>query len=132
MESPNLQFSRITEFAITPCKASSGAAGYDLFSAHHGIIPKRGKAKFFTDLRVKIPAGSYGRIAPRSGLASKSSIDVGAGVIDEDFRGNVAIILFNHGNEDFQVHAGDRIAQLICQKIFYPTLEEIVTKELLI
>jgi dUTP pyrophosphatase len=58
------------------------------------------------------PAGTYGRIAPRSGLAWKNSIDVGAGVIDEDYRGNVGVILFNHGDKDFDIKAGDRVAQV--------------------
>ena len=68
--------------------------------------------------------GCYGRIAPRSGLAHKNFIDVGAGVIDSDYRGNVGVILFNFGEQDFEVKKGDRIAQLICEKIEYPDLIE--------
>ena len=56
-------------------------------------------------------------LAPRSGLAWKNSIDVGAGVIDYDYRGNVGVILFNLGDVDFEVKKGDRIAQLILEKI---------------
>ncbi|XP_073921992.1 deoxyuridine 5'-triphosphate nucleotidohydrolase, mitochondrial isoform X3 [Castor canadensis] len=63
--------------------------------------------------------------APRSGLAAKHFIDVGAGVIDEDYRGNVGVILFNFGKEKFEVKKGDRIAQLICERIFYPEIEEV-------
>lgn len=72
-----------------------------------------------------ISSGCYGRIAPRSGLAWKNHIDVGAGVIDEDYRGNIGVVLFNHSNEDFKVIKGDRIAQLICQRIEYPVLQEV-------
>ena len=64
-------------------------------------------------------------IAPRSGLAAKHFIDVGAGVIDEDYRGNVGVVLFNFGKEKFEVKKGDQIAQLICERIFYPETEEV-------
>ena len=62
---------------------------------------------------MALPPGCYGRIAPRSGLALKKLIDVGAGVIDADYRGEVGVILFNFGKEDFVVNMGDKIAQLI-------------------
>lgn len=62
-----------------------------------------GKASIGTDLQVQIPRGYYGRIAPRSGLAIKKFIDVGAGVVDSDYRGHLSVILFNFGTEDFQV-----------------------------
>lgn len=80
-----------------------------------------------TDIAIAIPYGFYGRvgiavifiivIAPRSGLAWKSFIDIGAGVIDSDYRGNVGVVTFNHGDKDFQVNKGDRIAQLIIEQI---------------
>lgn len=93
--------------------------GYDLSSAYDTIVPKRGKAIVKTDLAVAIPWGTYARIgkqpssssilsmmkrddpvfsiiAPRSGLAVKNFIDVGAGVVDYDYRGNVGVVLFNH------------------------------------
>lgn len=78
-----------------------------------------------TDLAVEVPAGCYGRVAPRSGLAAKHHIDVGAGVIDEDYRGNVGVVLFNHGAEPFVVQRGDRIAQLICERCVLPELLEV-------
>lgn len=71
-----------------------------------------------------IPSGCYGRVAPRSGLAVKNFIDVGAGVVDSDYRGNVGVVLFNFSDEDFQVKKGDKVAQLICEKIEYPELIE--------
>lgn len=58
-----------------------------------------------------------GRIAPRSGLASKNFIDVGAGVIDADYRGQVKILLFNHSEVDFEVKEGDRVAQLVLERV---------------
>lgn len=72
-----------------------------------------------------MPEGTYGRVAPRSGLAWKNFIDVGAGVIDQDYRGNVGVILFNHSDVDFDVKKGDRIAQLICERIAHPNVVEV-------
>jgi len=66
-----------------------------------------------------------GRIAPRSGLASKHFIDTGAGVIDADYRGQVKVLLFNHGASDFEVKEGDRIAQLVLEKICTPDVQEV-------
>ena len=71
------------------------------------------------------PAGCYGRVAPRSGLAWKKHIDVGAGVIDSDYRGNVGVVLFNHADQDLQVHHGDRIAQLILERIAIADVQEV-------
>lgn len=62
--------------------------------------------------------------APRSGLTWKHSIDVGAGVIDADYRGPVGVILFNHSDQSFEVKGGDRIAQMIIEKIMTPEVVE--------
>jgi dUTP pyrophosphatase len=66
-----------------------------------------------------------GRVAPRSGLASKNFIDTGAGVIDADYRGQVKILLFNHAETDYEVKEGDRIAQLVLERIYTPEVEEV-------
>src|SRR3954464_7327535 len=79
---------RLSPGAILPSRGSSGAAGYDLSSAKDVLIPARGKGLCPTDLSIALPEGTYGRVAPRSGLAWKNSIDTGAGVIDADYRGN--------------------------------------------
>ena len=65
-------------------------------------MPARGKAIVPTDLAIKLPLGTYGRVAPRSGLAVKNFIDTGAGVIDADYRGPVGVVLFNHSEVDFK------------------------------
>ena len=66
------------------------------------------------------------RVAPRSGLAAKSSVDVGAGVIDYDYRGEVFVLLINNHNENqFEVKKGDKIAQLILEKIHRPKIVEV-------
>jgi len=78
-----------------------------------------------TDLAIAVPVGTYGRVAPRSGLAAKFFIDTGAGVIDADYRGMVKVLLFNHADMDYQVKEGDRIAQLIIEKIYTPEILEV-------
>ena len=103
--------------ARLPTKGTSLAAGYDLSSAQQVTIPANGRALIQTDISMSVPKGTYGRIAPRSGLAVKHGITTGAGVIDADYNGPIGIVLFNHGNHDFHVQEGDRIAQLILEQI---------------
>lgn len=119
-----LHFAKLTDQAFAPVKGSALAAGFDLRSAYEYTVPARGKQLVMTDIQVQLPKGCYGRVAPRSGLAIKNFIDVGAGVVDEDYRGNLGVVLFNHSETEFRVARGDRIAQLICERIFYPELRE--------
>ncbi|XP_077247599.1 deoxyuridine 5'-triphosphate nucleotidohydrolase-like [Tasmannia lanceolata] len=120
-----LRVKKLSENAILPSRASSLSAGYDLSSATATVVPARGKALIPTDLSISIPEGTYARIAPRSGLAWKNSIDVAAGVVDADYRGPVGVILFNHSDIDFEVKPGDRIAQLIIERIMTPEVLEV-------
>ncbi|KAI3439635.1 Deoxyuridine 5'-triphosphate nucleotidohydrolase (dUTPase) [Psidium guajava] len=120
-----LRVKKLSDKAVLPSRASPFSAGYDLSSAAETKVPARGKALVPTDLSIAIPEGTYARIAPRSGLAWKHSIDVGAGVIDADYRGPVGVILFNHSDIDFAVNVGDRIAQLIIEKIMTPDVDEV-------
>ncbi|CAL5383589.1 unnamed protein product [Camellia sinensis] len=122
---PPLKVKKLSEKAVLPSRASPLSVGYDLSSATEIKVPARGKALVPTDLSIAIPQGTYARIAPRSGLAWKHSIDVGAGVIDADYRGPVGVILFNHSDADFEVKVGDRIAQLIIQVILTPDVVEV-------
>ena len=78
-----------------------------------------------TRLAISFPAGLYARIAPRSVLAIKRFINVGASVVDGDYRREVSVVLFNHGGQDFEVKMGDRIAQLILEKIDAPPMKEV-------
>ncbi|MCO5578208.1 hypothetical protein L7F22_032046 [Adiantum nelumboides] len=122
---PKLLVKKLSANAITPSRGSTFAAGYDISSAYDDVVPARGKALIKTDLSIAIPEGTYARLAPRSGLAWKHSIDVGAGVIDADYRGPVAVILFNLSDQDFVIKAGDRVAQLILEKIVTPDVLEV-------
>lgn len=119
-----LQIKRLSENAILPTRGSEYAAGLDLSSAEHLCIPPRSRALVKTDLSIACPPGTYARIAPRSGLAYKKGIDVGAGVIDADYRGPLGVILFNFGDDEFHITKGDRIAQLILEQIILPDVVE--------
>ena len=106
--------------AQAPVRAHDDDAGYDLFSAVDEIIPADEVAHIRTKIKIKLPPGCYGRIAPRSSLALSNSISVFGGVIDQGYRGEICVLLFNHGREPFEVKKGARIAQLICEKIATP------------
>ncbi|WWD09534.1 hypothetical protein V865_007661 [Kwoniella europaea PYCC6329] len=115
----------LSDRGTLPTLGSDFAAGLDLYSAESKIVPARGKALIDLQLSIAVPNGHYGRIAPRSGLASKHSIQTGAGVIDADYRGPVMVLLFNHSDTDFEVHPKDRIAQLILERISIPRLRQV-------
>lgn len=120
-----LYFKKLSDQATTPSRGTDLAAGYDLYSAEEKTIPKEGKALVKTDIAIALPQGCYGRVAPRSSLSWKHHIDVGAGVVDRDYRGNVGVVLFNLSKTDYTVHQGDRIAQLIVERISTPPLVEV-------
>ena len=81
--------------------------------------------ELINDLEIKLPTICYGSIAPRSGLALHHHINVIGNAIDENYRCNVCMVLFNYSDKPFHVSRGDRVAQLICQTIYYPDLEEL-------
>ena len=102
--------------AKLPVRSSLGAAGYELSIAQPVVILAHGKCLVKTGLAISMPPSCYGRIAPQSGLAIKKLIDVGAGVIDSDYRGEIGVVLFNFADEEFCINMGDRIAQIIVEK----------------
>lgn len=107
----------LSENAKLPTRGSSGAAGFDLYAADTKLVGAMTPTIVPTDLKIEIPPGFYGRIAPRSGLSVKG-IDVMGGVIDSDYRGPIGVILvFFHIDPEkhFVVNKGDRIAQLIIE-----------------
>ena len=114
-----LEFTKLTSRAIFPTKATRFSAGYDLYSPYDYIIEPKGLVQVRTDIQVSLPKGAYGRIAARSSMALKH-IAVGGGVIDRDYEGNVIVILFNHGDEPYEIYEGDRIGQFICERIASP------------
>ena len=112
-----LRVKKITPEARIPTKGSSQAAGHDLYAQETQSIPARGQGIIGTGIAIRLPSGTYGRIAPRSGLAVRHSLTVNAGVIDADYNGEIKVVLINLGTKDYGVHKGDKIAQLIVERI---------------
>ena len=100
-----------------PQYAHAGDAGADITASEKIAIPPRERILVSTGVRLEIPEGYVGLIWPRSGLAVKKGIDCGAGVIDSHYRGEVKVLLFNHSDNEFQIEPGDRIAQILIQKV---------------
>lgn len=97
-------------------RATAGSAGYDIRTNEAATLYPGMSHQFITGLQLAIPEGYVGLIEPRSGLSFKKSIENGAGVIDSDYRGEIKIHLYNHGNQTVFFAKGDRIAQLLIQK----------------
>ncbi|ODQ79918.1 hypothetical protein BABINDRAFT_161585 [Babjeviella inositovora NRRL Y-12698] len=115
--------------ATAPTRGSALAAGWDLYSSEASLVPGHGQAMVATDLTVIVPVGTYGRVAPRSGLAAKHGLSTGAGVVDADYRGELKVILFNHSEKDFKIEKGDRIAQLVLEKIVNAEIQELTAEQ---
>jgi dUTP pyrophosphatase len=120
-----IKVKKLSDRAIIPIQKSEFAAGYDLHTAYDCNIPPKSKYIIKTDLQMSFPKGTYGRIADRSSIALNQHINVAAGVIDRDYRGNICIIVFNHSDNYVNFNVGDRIAQIICEKIKYPIIKEV-------
>jgi dUTP pyrophosphatase len=115
---PELKVKKLAPEAIIPTKANKTDAGYDLYALEDVEIPAVNHKLIKTGISMAIPAGYVGLIWPRSGLAYKNGLDVFAGVIDAGYRGDVGVILYNSRVTDhYQVKKGDRIAQIVFQKI---------------
>jgi dUTP pyrophosphatase len=117
---------KLSENATIPTQGTTFAAGYDLYAAEDAVVVCGTRKLIKTNISMEISPGYYGRIAPRSGLAYKNGIDVLAGVIDSDYRGDIGVILYNTDkNIDFTVKKGDRIAQIIFEACYIATLNNV-------
>jgi len=116
---------RLVQDATLPTRGSSGAVGYDLYSVDEVVVSPSQRALVGTGVAVILPMNVYGRVAPRSGLAVKHGIQVGAGVVDPDYRGEIKVVLFNQGDKHFEIKKGDRIAQLVLERCETPDVREI-------
>ena len=115
----------LTAHAIMPCVSSS--PGCDLFSAYNWVVPSFRKARVKTGVAISIPEGTYARVAPRTGVAWRHSVQVGAGVVDWDYFGQVTMILFNHVAKDFEIRRWDRVALLILERIVLPEVVPVLS-----
>ena len=119
----SLRFKQLDPRAVLPRRGSTRSAGLDICSIDDVEIGPRQRVAARTGLAVAIPPGFYGRIAPRSGLAAKNGLDVLAGVIDSDYRGEVQCLLYNTSDETIILPAGNKICQLIVEQIIMPQAE---------
>jgi dUTP pyrophosphatase len=117
MSSLCIPIRKLSPLAVIPRQGTDGAAGFDLFASQGGSVAYGEVALVPTGLAMVIPRGWYGRIAPRSGLAVRHGVDVLAGVIDADYRGEIKVALtVLRCGEEFQWQSGDRVAQLILEQ----------------
>jgi dUTP pyrophosphatase len=115
-----LCFKQLDPRATLPARGSVFSAGLDICSIEDLVLEPHQRTAARTGLAVAIPHGFYGRVAPRSGLAAKHGLDVLAGVIDSDYRGELCCLLYNTGDTSITLPAGSKICQLIIEKIIAP------------
>lgn len=105
--------------------ALEGDAGYDLYCAKDIIVPAKSSASVSTQVAIELPVGYWFEIMPKSGLATKHDIAVHNGVIDNGYRGEIIVHVYNHSNKDFQFKKDDKVAQGIIRKLHSFKIEEV-------
>lgn len=125
LEYETLRVKRLHPDAQLPTRGSASAAGLDLYALEEAIALPQSSVLIPTGLSVEIPEGLYGRIAPRSGFSLATGLVVNAGVIDSDYRGEVKIMFFNYLDDEVKLHKGNKVAQLILEKIAILPVEEV-------
>ena len=113
MNYKKVEFTKLTNTAYSPWRATPQSAGLDLFSPINTIVKAKGQTLIDLELQIQLPKGYYGQLLSKSGIAWLHSVHVGAGVIDQDFTGKIEVLLFNLGDTDFFVQRGRAIAQLV-------------------
>jgi dUTP pyrophosphatase len=121
-----LRIKRLNPDATLPSYAHPGDAGLDLHAAEDAVIPPGEWRSVPTGIAIELPEGTEGQVRPRSGLARSHGVTVlnTPGTIDEGYRGEVAVLLVNHGSSPFHVTIGARIAQLVVQRRLTVTVIE--------
>lgn len=122
-----LRIKKINEKAVIPCYAHPGDAGMDLFAVERVVISPGESALIPTGLIIQLPEGTEAQVRPRSGLALKHLVTVlnSPGTIDHGYRGEVKVILINHGKESFVVEEGMKIAQMVIQPVLTVDIEQV-------
>jgi dUTP pyrophosphatase len=119
-----LVFEKIHPDAQIPTYGSEKAAGLDVYSPGNYTIEPGARLLIKTGIKANIPEGTWLSVQSRSGTAVKAGIEKGAGVIDEDYRKEIGILLHNLGNESYHILKGDRIAQMVLLPYLRPEIEE--------
>ncbi|OGH60985.1 MAG: hypothetical protein A3G34_17525 [Candidatus Lindowbacteria bacterium RIFCSPLOWO2_12_FULL_62_27] len=112
-----LRVKRLSGDATLPSRGTPDAAGLDLCASEERLLKAGAVETVPTAISIEIPAGCVGLVWPRSGLSMRHGIGTLAGVIDADYRGEIRVVLVNHGSTEYAIQKGDRIAQLLIQKI---------------
>jgi dUTP pyrophosphatase len=115
-----MTFEKLSEDAIIPQYQTIGSAGLDLHSIEAAVIEPGMRKLVSTGLTINLPKDTEGQIRPRSGLAAKHGITVlnSPGTIDEDYKGEIKVILYNTSDSTFSIEKGDRIAQLVVAPVY--------------
>ena len=125
MDLIELPFVKISTNAVTPTRATEGSVGLDFYSPADYVIPPHNQLLIPTQIKLQVPLGYYGRLAPKSGLAILHQLHVGAGVVDPDYTGEILVLLINTASRVHPIMRGDPIAQLILEKVSIPILREV-------
>jgi len=122
-----LKIKKLNESAVIPSYAHKGDAGMDLFSTEEYNLKPKERKLISTGLSVEVPEGYELQVRPRSGLALKKGISIvnAPGTIDAGYRGEIGVIMINHGEEDFEINKGDKIAQAILNKVEFAEIQEV-------
>lgn len=124
---PTLQVQRLHEAAVLPAYAHPGDAGLDLSSVTEVVLPAGGRAAVPTGLAIAVPDGWVGLVHPRSGLARRHGVTVAnaPGTVDAGYRGEVLVLLVNLGSDEVVLAAGERVAQLVLQRVGHAQVVEV-------
>ena len=127
----DIKFIRLSEGAHIPQKAHEDDAGFDLYASEDFSLKAHGFGCVPTALSIELPTGYEAQVRPRSGLAAKYGVTVlnAPGTIDAGYRGEVKVILINHGESDFEITAGMRIAQLVVSPVLSARFVETASLE---
>ncbi|MBU5315907.1 dUTP diphosphatase [Clostridium bornimense] len=122
-----LKIKKLNEDAIIPFYAHPGDAGLDLFSVEEVTIEPGKRQLVATGISIELPKNTEAQVRPRSGLALKYGVTVlnSPGTIDEGYRGEIKVILINHGEEAFKINRGDKIAQMVIMPVLTVGIEEV-------
>jgi dUTP pyrophosphatase len=121
-----IKFLKLSAEAILPAYAHTGDAGMDICSIEDKELLSGCSALIKTGLKMQLPKNTEAQVRPRSGLALKHCVTLlnSPGTIDQNYRGEICVILINHGKSPFKVEKGMRIAQLIIQRVLCPKITE--------
>jgi len=120
-----LKIKKLTSDAKLPSYAHHGDAGLDLYSAEDKIIKPNERAVIKTGLAMELPHGHAGLVWDKSGLAAKNGLKVLGGVVDCNYRGEVMVLIMNLSNKDYEAKKGEKIAQMLIQKVEHMEIEEV-------